>query len=70
MITYRKKSLRVHNISSKGCNSRYETYSEYISKKLKDFIENGEYSRIVDIKIYGKAYPDCLMCSIIYEVKK
>ena len=70
MQTYKKKSLKVHNIfaTDRGC-SGLDTYSHRIADNLKHFIEKGDYSRIADIKIYGETNAS-LVCSIIYEEAK
>lgn len=64
MKTYRKKSLKVHNIfvPERICG----LYSHSIARQLKEFIEKGEYARIVDIFIFGESNQS-LCCSIIYE---
>ena len=70
MITYRKKSLKVHTIhASTGCHLvSYDDYVRRLSRCLEEFIEKGEYSRIADIFFYGEsANGETLTCSIIYE---
>ena len=70
MQTYKKKSLKVHNIYATSAGVSYsDTYSHRIADNLKDFIEKGNYSRIAEIKIYGETNPS-LVCSIIYEESK
>lgn len=68
MITYRNKSLKVHNIFACRCPSDGK-YSHIMADSIKKFIEDGEYSRIAEIKIYGESN-ESLVCSIIYESKK
>lgn len=63
MITYRKKSLKVRNISARYLDGYY---TEGVAKELKEFIEIGDYSRIVEILIFGESN-ESLICSIIYE---
>lgn len=69
MITYRKNSLKVHNIyaSDNWCGSVY--YTHRIAEGIKHFIEKGEYKRIAHIKIYGESNSS-LICTIIYEEGK
>jgi len=64
MITYRKKALKVHNIAARYADNEY--YTETVARRLKEFVESGEYRRIVDIFIYGRS-DESLVCSIIYE---
>ncbi len=64
MITYKKKALKVENIYASYARGMNCTH--YIAKHLKEFIEEGNYSRIADIRIYG-GIGDSLVCSIIYE---
>jgi len=68
MITYRKKSLKVHNIYPSEDTYR-KKYSHSVAEQLKDFIEKGEYTRIVEIFMYGQTNRS-LVCSIIYEQAK
>ncbi len=70
MITYRKKSLKVHNIKATAgkYNRCHSSWESYVAEMLKVFIEKGEYSRIADIFFYGNN--EELTCSIIYEEVK
>ena len=65
MLTYRKKSLKVHNIYPPR-DTYGQKYSHCVAEQLKDFVEKGEYARIVEIFIYGRPNR-ALVCSIIYE---
>ena len=68
MITYRKKSLKVHIIHGSEAIGQ-EKFTHYIARKIKEFIETGNYSRIADVKIYGAQANSTqqLVCTIIYE---
>jgi hypothetical protein len=66
MITYRKNSLKVKVMRADKChNSR--NYTTSLANQIKEFIEDGEYSRIVDWKIIGGAATSELTCCMIYE---
>ena len=69
MITYSKQSLKVHNIFGYPNGDSGEYYSHTVARRLKEFIEKGEYVRIADIFIYGESNKS-LVCSIVYQAKK
>jgi hypothetical protein len=68
MITYRKKSLKVHNIFASN-SQRDELYTHAIARQLQNFIESDRYSRIVEIIKLKTSRPESMVLSIIYEKK-
>lgn len=67
MITYKNKSLKVKILNSSSSSSRISDHAKYLAFAIKEFIETGEYRRIVDWKIFGsESLP---IATIIYEAK-
>jgi hypothetical protein len=70
MITYRKNSLKTkvlgHGDHHQNNSGGY--FTRGIALSIKEFIEKGEYSRIVDIKIIGEN--KTLIAMIIYQIRK
>ena len=71
MITYRNKSLKVHIANTKTSNNSYVCdATRQLAENIRAFVEEGAYSRIVDIIII-RAENDCNQrACIIYQVAR
>ncbi len=66
MLTYRKKSLKVEIIKPEiRDNYGNKFITKTVAEKLREFIEEGRYSRIADIFFYGDGHN--VTCMVVYE---